>query len=267
MHPAQIKVKIISHKRLKENYWHLELVSRIIAKCASPGQFLNIEVGNGIEPLLRRPISIHSVSGSKVRLIYEVVGRGTQILSERNPGDLVEVIGPLGNGFDYSRHACRQAGTGELANWRTILVAGGMGVAPLVFLAEKIKLSKPLVLIGARTRKQVLCSREFKALGCAVEIATDDGSRGFKGKVTDLLKYRLSPIGYRLSAIYACGPRQMLKTITGIARENKINAQFSLEEHMACGIGACLGCVVSTKAGYKRVCKDGPVFSGKELIW
>ncbi|MFH1281145.1 MAG: dihydroorotate dehydrogenase electron transfer subunit, partial [Candidatus Omnitrophota bacterium] len=145
--------------------------------------------------------------------------------------------------------------------------SGGIGMAPLVFLAEKLQNTKPLVLIGARTKKQILCAREFKALGCSVKIATDDGSAGFKGKVTDLLKQLLSAISYQLSAIYACGPYPMLKMVAQLAQENKITAQLSLEEHMACGIGACLGCEVLTKAGYKSVCKEGPVFFGEELIW
>lgn len=255
MSPAQIKAKIISNKRFKDNYWHLEFESRVVAGRALPGQFVNIKVSDGIEPLLRRPLSLHGTEGSRVRLFYEVLGRGTQILSSRKPGELLDVIGPLGNGFPVLKQA-------------PILVAGGMGVAPLVFLAKKIRSSKPLVLIGARTKRNILCAQEFKALGCIVKIATDDGSAGFKGRVTELLVQvlRQAPSAKRL-AIYACGPRPMLKAVAAIACENNIDSWFSLEEHMACGIGACLGCVVSTKSGYKRVCKDGPVFSGRELTW
>ena len=266
----QLKVKIISNKRLKDNYWHLEFESGVIARRASPGQFVNIRVSDGFEPLLRRPISIHR-AGSQIEILYEVIGRGTQILSQRRPGEYLDVIGPLGNGFFFNSR------TQELKNSRTIIVAGGMGVAPLVFLAEK--LTKPraqnlkprtLVLIGAKTKAKVLCAKEFKEFGCEVKIATDDGSRGFKGRVTELLKQILlknSKTKKLKNLIYACGPRLMLKATAEIARENKVSSQLSLEEHMACGIGACSGCVVSTKSGYKRVCKDGPVFSGEELIW
>ena len=256
---AQIKAKIISNKRLKNNYWLLEFESSIMAKNAGAGQFVEVKVNLGDQPLLRRPISIHSVNGVRVKLIYEVIGKGTQFLSERNPKDFLDVIGPLGNGFEYGRVIKKSD------NRKYILVAGGIGVAPLVLLAEKLKLSKPLVLIGARTKKQVLCEREFKILGCLVKIATDDGSVGFKGKVTDLLKLNLAQGSF--SKIFACGPQPMLKAVALIACESNIDSQLSLEEHMACGIGACLGCVVSTKSGYKRVCKDGPVFSGKELTW
>ncbi|MFA4993058.1 MAG: dihydroorotate dehydrogenase electron transfer subunit [Candidatus Omnitrophota bacterium] len=263
MEAVQLKAKIISNKKLKCNYWYLEFDSRIIAKSALPGQFIEVKTGNGIDPLLRRPISVHSVSGTQVKLVYEVIGKGTQILSERKPGAFLDVIGPLGNGFEYNRL------TKKLDKQKTILVAGGMGVAPLVFLAEKIKSHRPVVLIGARNKEQVLCAQEFKDLGCKVIITTDDGSLGFKGRVTELLKGFLSENQKtgKPEHIYACGPQPMLKTVVQISRENNIASQLSLETHMACGFGVCLGCVVSTKTGYKRVCKDGPVFMGKELIW
>jgi len=255
MNPAQIKVKVTSNKRFKNTYWHLEFESAIISRQAVPGQFVNIRVSDCIEPLLRRPISIHRTSGLKVKLFYKVLGKGTQILSSRKPGELLDIIGPLGNGFAYNRTGKRQA----------IIVAGGMGVSPLVFLAEKIKLNKPLVLIGAKTKKQILCMREFKALGCKLKLATDDGSLGFKGSVTELLSMVLAE--NNLAEIFACGPQPMLKAVVEIACAKKIASQVSLEEHMACGFGACLGCAVTTKSGYKRVCKDGPVFSGQELTW
>lgn len=258
MATTQIKAKIISNKRLKGNHWYLEFESGVVAKNASPGQFVNIKVSDGFEPLLRRPVSIHRVKSSKIGIVYEVIGTGTKILSTRKPQELLDIIGPLGNGFSYKQAAKTKKG-------KNILIAGGMGIAPLLFLAEKIKLSKPLVLIGAKTKKQILCAQEFKVLGCTVKIATEDGSAGFKGRVTELLSIVLT--GIKPLEIFSCGPKPMLKALSEIANENKINAQLSLEEHMACGIGACLGCVVSTKSGYKSVCKDGPVFSAKELTW
>jgi len=259
MNIAQIKAKIISNRQLSGNYWHLEFESGLIARQAVAGQFVNIRVAEVLEPLLRRPISIHGVKASQVSIIYEIIGRGTQILAAKKPGEFLDIIGPLGNGFDYSHPSANSKQA------KNILIAGGMGVAPLVFLAEKLSLSQPLVLIGARSKKQILCRQEFQALGCTVKLATDDGSAGFKGKVTDLLNIVLehnSPGG-----LFSCGPHPMLKMVAQIAAENKIPAQFSLEEHMACGVGACLGCEVLTKSGYKSVCKDGPVFSGEELIW
>ena len=256
---AQIKVKIISNQRLNENYGYLEFASALIAKHALAGQFVNIRLVNTPEPLLRRPISIHGVKASKVKIIYKIIGPGTQLLAAKKPGEFLDIIGPLGNGFNYSRSL------GKSRQAKNILIAGGMGVAPLVFLAEKLKLSKPLVLIGAGSKQQILCLEELKALGCTVKLATLYGSVGFEGKVTDLLRTVLEQT--KAQGLFSCGPHLMLKTVAEIAREHKINAQLSLEEHMACGMGACLGCVVATKSGYKTVCKDGPVFSGEELVW
>jgi dihydroorotate dehydrogenase electron transfer subunit len=273
MAKKQGKAGILSNRKIKGGYYKIAIDSKAICQNALPGQFLMLKAGQDQEVLLRRPLSVHRVEGGKLELLYEALGRGTQILSRRKPGESLDLLGPLGNGFD-----CRLPLT---AGRRPILVAGGMGVAPLVFLAEKLSRikaqnSKPspagaadrtLVLIGARTREQILCEKEFKKLGCDVKIATDDGSAGFQGRVTELLEESLSTIDYRLSVIYGCGPRLMLKEVCRISCLRRIPAQVSLEAHMACGIGACLGCVVSTKDGYKRVCKEGPVFNADNLIY
>jgi dihydroorotate dehydrogenase electron transfer subunit len=254
----QAKAKIVYSKRIKDSYFKSIFSSPRIALGALPGQFVNIKVSECRELLLRRPFSIHRVNGPNIEILYEVLGKGTQILAQKKPGEYLDIIGPLGNGFDA---LCAKRST------LSILVAGGMGVAPLVFLAERMISHKFSVLIGAKTKKQILCEKEFQKLGCDVKIATDDGSEGFKGKVTELLKNLLSTIDYRLSTIYACGPRPMLKEIANISQKYNIPAQISLEEHMACGIGACLGCVVNTKNGYQRVCKEGPVFAADEILW
>ncbi len=266
MKAYQLKVKIASQVRIRDNYWHCEFSSPQIAKIALPGQFINIRVNDLCEPLLRRPISIHGVSGSKIKIFYEVVGKATEILAQKRSGEYFDIIGPLGKGFDFGR----QKAEGR----RQILVAGGMGVAPLMFLAEKLREDRRpkaedrmTVLIGAKTKKQLLCADDFKKLGCIVKIATDDGSQGFYGKITDLLRNLSSDSCSLPSVIYACGPRPMLKAVADIANQRAILAQLSLEEHMSCGMGACLGCVVKTKKGFKRVCKDGPVFNANDLIW
>jgi len=217
-----------------------------------------IKVSDGVTPLLRRPLSIHDVSGSKIELLYEIVGQGTELLSRKMTGGSLEVIGPLGAGFKMLPKTAKR---------QPILVAGGMGIAPLLFLAKNLKSRKGLVLIGCRTAEQVLCEKEFQSLGFGVTIATDDGSRGFKGRVTALLEQQLSTIDHRLSTIYACGPKPMFGELARICKENAIPAQVSLEAHMACGIGACLGCVVETAKGYQRVCKEGPVFDIEQLRW
>lgn len=262
----QVRAKIVYNKRVKDNYFRLAFQAPRIIKPARPGQFVSIKVNDSGEPLLRRPFSIHRLSGSSIEILYEVVGRGTEILSESKVGEYLDVIGPLGSGFYYQLPITlpgRQAGNYQLP----ILVAGGMGVAPLIFLAEKLTKSKIVVLIGAKTKNQILCENEFKKLGCAVKIATDDGSRGFKGYVSELLKKELTAYNLALTAIYSCGPRPMLQEITALAKKYNIPAQLSLEEHLACGIGACLGCAVNTAEGYQRICREGPVFNAEEVIW
>ena len=257
----QTKAKVIKNVEVRENYYKMLLYSPVIAKMARPGQFIQVRLSEKDEPLLRRPISIHRVDGTNVELLYQVVGRGTQALSRRKRAESLDIIGPLGSGFDYR--------LGTAGHQTPVLVAGGMGVAPLVFLAEKLAGRRALALIGGRTKTHILCEKEFKKYGCEVKIATDDGSRGFKGRVTDLLAdviKRDARCAMR-GMIYACGPKPMLKAISGLSKQTNIPAQVSLEEHMACGIGACLGCVVSTKTGQKRVCKEGPVFNADELNW
>jgi dihydroorotate dehydrogenase electron transfer subunit len=259
----RIKARVIYNKRVKQDYFHCILKAPQITRQALPGQFITIKFNDNEHAFLRRPFSIHKIKGTDLELLYEVVGSATQIFSKIKAGEYLDVIGPLGNGFSP-----------VLRTPYSILVAGGMGVAPLLFLGEflakhatQYTVHCTQILIGAKTRSQILCEKEFKRLGFDVKIATDDGSRGFKGKVTDLLKDLLRTRYSVLGTIFACGPRPMLKEISCIALYDNIGAQISLEEHMACGIGACLGCVVKTKDGFHRVCKDGPVFEAKEIIW
>jgi len=264
-HALQETVKIVSHAEINRGYFRIALGNSRISSFARPGQFVMVNVNAGDAPLLRRPLGIHSVKKKIIEILYEVVGAGTQILSRKKPGGSLDIIGPLGNGFDLSAVGCQSS---------PVLVAGGIGVAPLLFLAERlvdspqsVVHSRPLVLIGGSNKDKILCAKEFEKIGCFVAIATDNGSKGFKGKVTDLLKHLLSTMDYRLSIIYACGPEPMLKKVSGLAKQYGIPAQVSLEAHMACGFGACLGCAVDTVKGYKRVCKDGPVFTAEEVIF
>ncbi len=264
MKKKQYKVEILVNQKIKIRYRKMILASGVLAKNILPGQFLMVKVAEGQDILLRRPLSVHRVSGLNLEIFYEVVGKGTEILSRRKAGDCLDVIGPLGKGF-----TCPRASGGRTPQ---VLVAGGIGVAPLMFLAQRLltipgisSSGKITVLIGARAKQQVLCEKEFKKIGCDVKIATDDGSQGFHGRVTSLLENLLRATAYGLSAIYACGPKPMLKEISRISCQKQIPAQVSLEAHMACGIGACLGCVVNTQDGYKRVCQEGPVFQAQEL--
>jgi len=211
--------------------------------------------------LLRRPLSIHRAEAARgrIELLYETWARAPTPCRGRGQG-LIDVIGPLGNGFDVRAQA---------QDTLNILVAGGVGVAPLVFLAQRLKKGKVLALIGARAGAHILCARDFRKLGCEVRIATDDGS-AVSRRVTDLLEDVLMRIRRKKDfrpVLYGCGPRPMLKAMARVCRENRLQSQVSLESHMACGIGACLGCVVQTTRGYERVCKEGPVFRTDDLVW
>jgi len=250
----------------RPGYFRIVFDCRDIADAAVPGQFCMLKVADKGEILLRRPLSVHRIENGKLEFLYELIGKGTRELSRRRPGEGLDLLGPLGNGFDYS--------SDEYAAKKPILVAGGMGAAPLVFLAEKLRerknkgsKSKTLVLIGAKTKSHILCEKEFKNYGCDVKIATDNGSAGSRGRVTALLEGILSEEETGQAVIYGCGPNPMLKELSRISNEIGVPAQLSLEAHMACGIGACLGCAVRTKEGYQRVCKEGPVFDARKMIF
>jgi dihydroorotate dehydrogenase electron transfer subunit len=258
----QKKAKILFNVHLKSDYYKLTLNATDIAQVAQPGQFVMLRISDDYQPLLRRPFSIHSVNSQWhkrcIEILYEVIGEGTKILSGRRVGGYLDILGPLGNGFSI------------LNTQYSILVGGGMGVAPLLFLAERIKTkhskSKIKVLIGAKTKRKLLCKKEFADSTLNVKISTNDGSSGFRGKITDLLKQELSSIKYRESSIYACGPKAMLREISLISKQYNIPAQISLDEYMACGLGVCLGCMIKTQEGYKRICKEGPVFDSTAVI-
>ncbi|MFO8053210.1 MAG: dihydroorotate dehydrogenase electron transfer subunit, partial [Candidatus Omnitrophota bacterium] len=250
----QVTVRISEVKKIKEDIFLLSFKSADIARTAQPGNFLHLKLEATI---LRRPLSIHKVEDKVVYLLFKARGRGTRALAKKKKNDQLDIIGPLGNGFKVKRRE------------NSILVAGGVGVAPLVFLAEKLReIQNPkskiqkAVLLGAKNKQEIVCEEEFKKLGFQVKIGTEDGSRGHKGFVTDLLKEILNTQYSRLNTnIYACGPKGMFCQINKIVKDRKgINTQLSFEQFMGCGLGVCCACVISTKAGYKKVCQDGPVF-------
>lgn len=252
----QLEAKIIENKRIAKGFYKMRLASAYLAKNSKPGQFVEIKCSKGDETLLRRPLGVHRILNGGIEVLYEVVGKGTKSLSARKKGDRLDVIGPIGRGFEFS-------GTKKPA----LIVAGGVGVAPLVALAENLRKNKNdvTVMMGAKTKSHIICERELKSIGCEVKVATEDGSKGRKGFVTELL---LNTQYSMLNTIYACGPKPMLKAVSRIADSLRIPCQVSMEERMACGVGACLGCPVKVKSGgYKMVCKDGPVFDAKEIAW
>ena len=211
----------------------------------APGQFVNLAVENGF---LRRPISVSDRDDASLTLIYRTVGRGTRWLSGQGAGKTLDLLTGLGNGFDL-------ADAGETP----LLVGGGVGAAPLYWLARELRGrgAEVSVALGFRAGAEVFYEDAFRALGCRVAVATEDGARGARGFVTGAL-----PEAY--SYVYACGPTPMLRALYGVVRTG---AQFSLEERMGCGFGACMGCAIETVSGAKRVCKDGPVFRKEVLLW
>lgn len=238
--------RVVRNEKLKDRFYRIRLKSNRLASLARPGQFVHIRIVDGITPLLRRPFSFHRVLGEEVELLYEIKGQGTQSLAQKRPGEHLDVIGPLGNGFRFKK--------GNPA----VLVAGGIGVVPLLFLAHMLKGGK--VYIGAKTKKGLLCVEDFKRLGWDVMVSTEDGSGGKRGKIIDFIEDVNLPM-------FVCGPWGLLKKADRVAFRYGVECQVLLEEYMACGIGVCLGCPVKTKSGYKMVCKDGPVFDSDDIVW
>ena len=260
--PKELTVKVKKVNKIKPDVFLLSFDSAFLALNSCPGQFLHVKIAKTI---LRRPLSVHYVRGNSVYLLFRIRGRGTKILSEYKPGDKLSIIGPLGKGFDIRR----QTTDDRLQKERNIFLAGGLGVAPLVFLADKLKKTNPIAILGAKDKNDLLCVDEFKKKGCKVMVATEDGSRGYKGLVTDLLKKILDTRCSILATnIYSCGPETMFKEIKKVIDKAKckINCQVSFEQFMGCGLGVCCGCTIETKAGYKKVCKDGPVFNINDVF-
>jgi len=235
---------VVSNEALTEAVYKmiLEGDTSAITNC---GQFVDLRLP---EKYLRRPISVCDYDGSTLTLIYKVVGSGTQIMATLPVGTKLDVLTGLGNGYDT---AC----SGD----RPVLVGGGVGVPPMFNLCKKLlgEGKHPQVVLGFNTAGEIFLAEEFKALGAQVHIATADGSVGIKGFVTDVLK----DLDY--TYFYSCGPMPMFKAMEQVM---KTSGQYSFEERMGCGFGACMGCTIQTRSGYKRVCKDGPVFFREEVF-
>ncbi len=211
-----------------------------------PGQFVNIKLDGFY---LRRPISVCDVEGDKLTIIFKVVGRGTEKMAEMKPGESVLTLTGLGNGYDLTK-------SGD----KPLLLGGGAGVPPMYMLCRELVAEgkKPTVVLGFNTADEVFYKNEFESLGASVIIATADGSQGVKGFVTNAME------GVDYSYFYTCGPEPMLKAVYNAT---VTSGQFSFEERMGCGFGACMGCSCKVITGYKRICKDGPVLEKEEILW
>jgi dihydroorotate dehydrogenase electron transfer subunit len=252
--------EIVSNSPVSRDTWIMGLRSPELAAVTKPGQFVMIKVRPGIDPLLRRPFSVCGVEGERFMVLYRVVGKGTEIMTTIRPGESLPVLGPLGNDF-------LEPGEDILP----VLVGGGIGVAPLLFLAQSLETRKLEFMMGFRTAREIIRPGHLLAPTHTLSLSTDDGTEGHPGFVTDLLPPLLERHrGFALS-LFACGPKPMLRKVAEVAMLHGIPCQVSLESTMACGFGVCQGCVVKASAelsrSYNYVCQDGPVFNVNSIDW
>ncbi len=241
---SEALLTITENVRIAENVYRMSLENPEL-EAQRPGQFVNFRL-DGL--FLRRPVSVYDSESGRLTVIYKTVGKGTRQMAGMQPGAVLNVLTGLGNGYDLSR-----------AGDKPLLLGGGVGVPPLYLLAKQLIAQGRQVtaVLGFNTRAEVFGEAEFKALGCEVTVTTADGSYGTKGFVTDAL-----PEDY--SYFYTCGPEPMLKAVYA---KTKTSGQFSFEERMGCGFGACMGCSCKTVTGYKRICREGPVLEKEEILW
>ena len=244
---------VVSHRLIAPQIFELIMEGTLVSSMTMPGQFVHIKVTNGIDPLLRRPISICQIDRdcSRFTIVYRADGKGTSILSEKKPGEKVDVIGPLGNGFTVEEVS---------PGGKALLIGGGIGIPPLLQLSRELKGKGVSVshILGLRTAADIFYENEFACLG-ETTITTEDGTYGTKGFVTSVS----APLD--CDVVYTCGPTPMLKAVTEKYKGKKVF--ISLEERMGCGIGACFACVCRTpEHGYRKICSDGPVFRSEEVI-
>jgi len=255
-------VQIVSNERDTDSYFRLVLRAPQIAPLVQPGQFAHVRVTALKDALLRRPFSIFQVAGDTFSILYKTVGQGTDALARMRAGEEVSVIAPLGHGFTVPKRG------GETP----LLVAGGYGMAAMYLLAQRSP-QKGIVFVGGRKRVDILCEQEFAALGWDVRVTTEDGSHGEKGLVTQPLvtEIRNQKSEIRNYKLFACGPTGMLKAVGKIAADFNVPAELSMDEHMCCGVGVCLTCVIPVKVGdgweYQRTCTEGPVFDARQIAW
>lgn len=238
--------KVLTNEKLTDSVYKMTLAGDTSA-ITNPGQFVNIKL-DGL--FLRRPISVCDVEDGKLTIIYKVVGKGTEQMSGMSDGDYLDLLTGLGNGYFT-----------DFGGEKPLLIGGGVGVPPLYNLAKRLieEGKTPTVIIGFNTNSEVFYEQEFKNLGVNVLVATADGSYGIKGFVTDAIK----EVG-EYTYVYTCGPEPMLKAVYNATTTS---GEYSFEERMGCGFGACMGCSCKTKYGNKRICKDGPVLVKEEIIW
>ena len=260
--PLQLKARLIKKEELKPDIFKFSMQAKEITDIAKPGQFVEIRITDTLDPFLRRPISIYNIEKEKgiIEIIFQVKGKGTELLSKKQEGDFIDIIGPLGNGvFKFEKHK------------NIAVIGGGIGIFPLYELTKEAKELNLNIdtYIGFRNKELVVLEKEFENTSNNLTITTDDGSYKNKGFAIDYLKENLKT--KKVDCIYTCGPLPMIKAVKALAEENNLECQISLEEKMGCGLGVCLGCAVKTAESskedpqYVHVCKDGPVFESKSV--
>ncbi len=260
-HPS---VPIIKNEKLSKDLFKIVFRSKDLASGLRPGNFVHIRVSPEMDPLFRRAMSIYSCENDTFSVLFRAIGKGTGLLSKMREGDTVDILGPLGNSFDPPDK-----------DETVILVAGGTGVPPLHFLAQWLLSNygfdgqQILFLCGISSADDLPLSEAVEHLDIRMRTSSDDGSVGFKGYVSELLKTEALPYDIKKLRLYTCGPVPMLREVTKICAEQGIRCQVSLEGHMPCGIGTCLGCVVQSTRGedeFDRICMEGPVFDSNEVL-
>jgi len=254
--PRTERAEVLANNRLAEGVGLLVLHAPYVALHVRPGQFIHLRVTDEVDPLLRRPFSVHRVSAQRIEILYQVLGRGTRVLSLVETGDTLDLIGPLGTGWSIPEDMSH-----------ALLVAGGLGVAPLGFLAEALaeRGVAAVAAYGAPTAERLAGRVPLEVSVRKIEVATDDGSEGERGFVTALSERLLAEEHF--DRVYVCGPEAVERIVSMQAREAGVPCEVSLERLMACGVGACLSCVVRTTEGVRRACVDGPVFDASVLLW
>jgi dihydroorotate dehydrogenase electron transfer subunit len=254
--PTLERVEVVANDRVATGVGLVVLHAPRTAEAVCPGQFIHLRISDRTSAMLRRPFSVHRTRGERIEILYQVLGTGTRMLAECAAGEQMDLIGPLGHGWDIPQ---------DIAH--ALLVAGGLGAAPLGMLADELAARGVAVTVaaGAPSEERLLARDLFERVARRVEIATDDGSCGTHGLVTGVCESLLADEA--LDLVYTCGPEPMQRIVAAQAAAAGVPCQVSLERLMACGIGACLSCVVRTSEGLKRACVDGPVFDAGVVLW
>ena len=257
-----VTAPILEHRQVAQDHYWMKLSCAPVAAASRPGQFVHVQIRQDTSPLLRRPLTIYRHDEENIELLYQVIGAGTELLSHAQPGSSVNILGPLGNQFWVPDDT-------ETA----LVVGGGVGMASLMLLAEELTQSvfRPIVLLGAQCASRLVALDDLQSLGVEVHVATDDGSQGYHGFVTELADQELKK-GLPNPVVYGCGPTPMMRALSDVTARHHVPTQLALESYMGCALGVCLGCVVRIRDSkgepqQLRVCTEGPVFEAERIVW